>query len=113
MHDTKMNSATKVTPFKPAVLWKWVIGAAAVFYALLLPRYDIGFYNDDAAYVLAGKSLLQGNYLSLASPHQPFTTFPMPGMPLFIAPWVWLVQPHWFLLEWVSVVVTLLTGLLF
>ncbi len=80
---------------------------SAALYIALLPRFDIGFYNDDAAYVLAAKSLLTGHYRNLSQPLQPSTSFPFPGLPFFLLPFLKWVDPQWARLEWVSICITL------
>jgi hypothetical protein len=72
-----------------------LLAMAAMLFLLVLPRYPIGVYNDDGAYILAAKSLLQGSYAQLNLPGQPpFTLYP-PGFPLLLAPFtlILLVGP--------------------
>jgi len=78
--------------------WGWggILAIAALLYGLLLRRYPIGTYNDDAAYVLGAKALLQGHYYrSLNLPDHPFVNLYPPGFPLILAPFVKLFQPAW------------------
>src|SRR5687767_4073973 len=81
--------------------------AAALLYAALFPRFFVGYFSDDALYILAAKSLLTGRYVSLYLPDQPYLTQILPGYPLFLAPFVALVQPHWPWLKFLSVGLTL------
>jgi len=77
--------------------------------ALLQPRYDVGFINDDASFVLLGK-LLRDRLLALSGSDLG-TTFGhfMPGYPLFLTPFVALCDPHWAWLRWTTAAVSLLT----
>ena len=89
-------ASSRLKRFLPAVRWPWVVLAAAtVFYAALLPRLDVGCYNDDAVYAAAAKSLLHGRYASLQVPAEPPLNYFMPGLPLLLAPLVALGAPHW------------------
>lgn len=95
---------------RPAVRWPWVVlAAAAVFYAALLPRLDVGCYNDDAVYAAAAKSLLRGRYASLQLPAEPALNYFMPGLPLLLAPLVALCAPHWAWLKLVPLVCMLVS----
>jgi 4-amino-4-deoxy-L-arabinose transferase-like glycosyltransferase len=84
----------------------------AAFYLLLLPRYTIGYCNDDAFYILAAKSLLQGHYVLLQRPGHPALNDPLPGYPLVLAPFVKCVEPHWSFLKLTSIIFTLASCLL-
>src|SRR5438045_2424298 len=45
--------------------WKAILIAALLFYSSLLPRRYVGFFNDDARYILPAMSLGQGPYVAL------------------------------------------------
>ena len=89
-----------------------LLAAAGVLYALLLPRFHVGYFNDDAEFVLLARSLLQGRYDSLWEPGQPPQTALLPGFPCLLVPFVWIVAPHWEWLKLVALVLTLLSGVL-
>lgn len=91
---------------------KLIILGAAVFYAAVLPRYDVGSFNDDAVYMLASKSLLQGRYVNLQKAGEPPLNDPLPGYPFFLAPFLKILGSHWNYLKLLSVVMTLLTSVL-
>jgi len=84
--------------------------ASSFVYCLMLPQNYVGFFNDDAMYILATKSLLQGRYVALELPGQPFLNYPLPGFPLFLAPFVKLATPHWHFLKIVTLLLTLLSA---
>lgn len=66
----------------------------------------VGYYADDAHYVLLSKALLSGKgYVNLADPNEPqFRGYP-PGFPLFLAPFVLIVNGQYDLLKWVNIVI--------
>jgi hypothetical protein len=69
---------------------KWWPAALFVFYLLFLRAYYVGFFNDDAFYVVGARSLLQGGYMELSSPvPRPLDNYP-PGYPLLLAQVLWL-----------------------
>ena len=82
---------------------------AASFAVLLQPRYDVGFVNDDASFVLLARLL--GGHAGLASGSSLGATFShfMPGYPLFLAPFAALFEPRWYLLRCVMAAVSLLS----
>jgi hypothetical protein len=89
-----------------------ILACAALFYGLLIPQVYVGYFNDDALYTVAAKSLLQGHYVRLYHPLlQPFN-HPLPGYPAFLAPFVAILQPHWAYLKLVNIGVTLGTCVL-
>ena len=87
-----------------------ILFAAAVFYLFLVPRFDVGHFQDDSLHITAARSLLQGHYRALYHPEHPPIFAELPGYPLWISPWVAIFQPHWAHLKIVSIVVTLLAG---
>jgi len=89
-----------------------LLASAGLLYVFYAHAYYVGYFIDDAAYINGARSLLHGRYVELATPdHGPIQYF-LPGFPLFLTPFVALVAPHWALLKWVSIVLTLATGLL-
>jgi len=70
----------------------WILGAAAVLYILTAPRFYVGHFQDDARDILAAKALLSGSYSNLQLPGRPPLNFPLPGFPLFLAPFVALLS---------------------
>lgn len=76
---------------------------------LFQPRFDVGFFNDDASFVLLARRLW--NYL--LNPSGPgvselFSHF-MPGFPLFLAPFAAAFEPRWAWLRCAAAAVSLLT----
>lgn len=98
-----MPPVTKIQKFKTfnASPVPWIIALGGAFYYFGFSRYWIGSYEDDAGYVLGGLSIAQGTLNELSFPVAvPWTTY-FPGLPLLLAPFVRLVDPHWDLLKWV------------
>jgi hypothetical protein len=91
----------------------WLLGAAGLMYIYFLPYYPIGSTIDDAGYLLAARSLTQGQYVNLAFPTHPPLNIPMPGYPLFLAPFVLTMHSLWVLPKLVSILVSLLGSLAF
>jgi 4-amino-4-deoxy-L-arabinose transferase-like glycosyltransferase len=80
---------------------------ALALYVAYAPFYYVGFYNDDAVYVLLARSLLAGKYVALYRPGQPpFTLYP-PGFPFLLAPVVKATQPHW---AWLKLIMIGIAG---
>lgn len=71
------------------------LGTAAVLYMLSLDAYYVGFFNDDAFYIIGARSLLTGRYAELNDPAAPPLVHYLPGYPLLLAPLVALF-PHSF-----------------
>src|SRR5262249_17418498 len=84
-----------------------VLAGAAMLYGALNPEYRTGVLNDDAVYVIAAHDLLSPRPLQTYLQARP--DFPFPGLPFLLAPLGASVDPHWTLLESVSVVATLLS----
>ncbi|MDD5628576.1 MAG: tetratricopeptide repeat protein [Elusimicrobia bacterium] len=84
-----------------------VLLLAALLYAAQLGRAYVGFLIDDAYYVMAARSLLQGRYTDLVRADTPPLIHFLPGLPLFLAPWVACVAPHWQLLQGLAVALLL------
>jgi len=87
-------------------LWLWAACAAGAWYAAFASRRYVGFYYDDAAYVLLAKSLLAGKYANPALPGQMGMPLFPPGFPIFLAPFVCLLEPHWPALQALSCVLS-------
>ncbi len=66
------------------------LAGLAVLYLLCLRAYYVGFFNDDAFYLIGARSLFFGGFRELNSPGVPFLTVYMPGYPLILAQWGWL-----------------------
>ncbi|MFH1283893.1 MAG: glycosyltransferase family 39 protein [bacterium] len=60
-----------------------VLLSAVYFFAR--NAYYTGFFNDDAHYILAARSLTQGQYVELSQPEQPALTAYFPGYPIALA----------------------------
>ncbi|MBI4347576.1 MAG: hypothetical protein HY553_12025 [Elusimicrobia bacterium] len=67
---------------------EWLLLVPAALYALCLRAYYVGFFNDDAFYIIGARALLRlGRYVELHSPDlRPFYTHP-PGYAWLLAPW--------------------------
>jgi len=87
---------------------------AALIYALSLRAYYVGFFNDDAFYVIGARSLAAGSYLELNQPgHPPLVNY-MPGYPLLMVPLIWIFGESPFVLQLFSIFLTVITlGLIF
>ena len=50
----------------------WALfGLLVILYALAFRTYYIGYFNDDASYLIGAKSLLTGRYADLSAPGEP------------------------------------------
>jgi hypothetical protein len=97
---------------KPESLAKAILLAGSLLYLGLLPRLDVGCFNDDAVYVQGAQSLLQGSYLLRQLPQPVPMNHYMPGWPLMLAPFVAPFQPHWAWLKLIPLFLTILSGIL-
>lgn len=108
MRKVKKSSPSEPTPsfFERYTdrLLAALLSGAAMLYSLLNFQYKTGVYNDDAVYVLGARSLWDHSFHSLILRPD----YPMPGLPILLAPFAKLVEPHWTLLEWVATGVTLI-----
>jgi 4-amino-4-deoxy-L-arabinose transferase-like glycosyltransferase len=59
----------------------------AALYLLCLRAYYVGFFNDDAFYIIGARSLLSGGFRELNSPGAPPLTVYMPGYSVLLALW--------------------------
>ena len=89
-----------------ARLFPGVLGGGHPLF-FLLPRRAVGYFGDDALYLLGAKALLGGRYVALQLPNHPLLTVPMPGFSFFLTPFVALAQPHWGWFKGVSLLLTL------
>jgi hypothetical protein len=64
-----------------------------MIYLLSLRAYYVGFFNDDAFYLIGARSLLSGGFRELNAPGSPPLVNYLPGYPLLLAQWSWLVGP--------------------
>ncbi|MBI5240478.1 MAG: glycosyltransferase family 39 protein [Elusimicrobia bacterium] len=78
---------SKVSPYYARVA---CLGGLAVLYLLCLRAYYVGFFNDDAFYLIGARSLMSGGFRELSAPGAPPMTVYMPGYPLLLAQWSWL-----------------------
>lgn len=86
-----------------------LLAAAGAGAALLQPRYYVGFFNDDAAFVLLAQGLLDHlRALSPAGFGSAFSHF-LPGYPVFLAPFAAAFGPHWGWLRWTTAALSLLS----
>ncbi len=84
-----------------------IIAMAGLLYSILLPHYRTGVFNDDAVYVIVANDLQNQKASQLLPTIAP--DYPLPGLPILLAPFTNFIKPHWNHLEWVSVIVTLAT----
>lgn len=83
--------------------------ATAVGAVLFHGRSYVGFYNDDASFVLLARRLWDALHnLSAAGLAGNFTHF-LPGYPIFLAPFAAALKPHWGLLRWTTAGLSLIT----
>jgi hypothetical protein len=73
--------------------WCWILAAAAVYYIQLWPRVAIGYYVDDARYLVSALSLLKGRYVALYWAGAPPVNVPPPGLPILLAPFLKVISP--------------------
>lgn len=106
MYDMMSRNSKRIYITSVAVL----LVSAACLYASFLSLIPIGYVIDDALYILAGKSLLHGHYLALTLPTPTALTDPLPGFPLFLAPFIVFLEPHWALLKILPLSLTLANG---
>ncbi|MBI5597407.1 MAG: glycosyltransferase family 39 protein [Elusimicrobia bacterium] len=66
--------------------WSALFLAAAALYILARDAYWVGFFNDDAFYLIGARSLLQGRFAELNHPMAPPLIQYLPGWPLLLAP---------------------------
>lgn len=85
-----------------------LLASLAVLYLLCLRAYYVGFFNDDAFYLIGARSLLQGGGLrELNAPGAPPLLNYLPGYPLLLAQWAWLFGESTRAAQLLSVLLTL------
>ena len=89
-----------------------ILFLGALLYAALIGRHDVGYFEDDAVYVLSARSILSGQYRDLTAPKQPPEIHFLPGFPLLLAPAVAIVSGHWNALKIVPWLLAVLCGFL-
>ncbi len=96
----------------PARLFiRLVLAASAAGAAALNRMYYVGYFNDDASFVLLARSLWEHlRELSGLGFGGAFSHF-LPGYPLFLLPFAAAFAPHWAWLSWTSSGLSLLTVL--
>lgn len=77
--------------------WIFLFSGLAILYLLFLRSFYLGFFDDDASFVLLAQSLLNGKFSVLFLPHQPPQTQLLPGFSLLLVPWVFVLgaQSAW------------------
>lgn len=78
----------------------------AALYLLCLRAYYVGFFNDDAFYLIGARSLLQGRYAELNAPGLPPLSY-HPGYPILLAPLAWITDGSLLAAQLLSVALTL------
>jgi len=84
----------------------WILAGSALLYVLLNPQYRTGVLNDDAVYVLGARSFWKSSAVQslILKPD-----YPMPGLPVVLAPFIKLVEPNWTALEWIPILASVLS----
>ncbi len=86
-----------------------LLPAAVILTLLFQPRYDVGFFNDDASFVLLARRLLDFLFLRPGPGLGGIFSHFMPGYPVLLAPFTALFSPHWAWLRLTTAAVSLLT----
>lgn len=84
-----------------------VLAALGALYLLCLRAYYVGFFNDDAFYLIGAKSLLQGRYVELNAPGEPPLIQYPPGYSILLAQVAWLFGDSTLAAQLFSVALTL------
>ncbi|MBL0058231.1 MAG: hypothetical protein IPP35_03790 [Elusimicrobia bacterium] len=75
--------------------WAWLfISLSSALSLWSFPRYTIGLFEDDAAYLLGAFSLAKGQYLDLSFSRPVPISTSFPGVSLFLTPFVWIFSSH-------------------
>jgi len=85
--------------------WTCLLGLAAV-YLLSLRAYYVGFFNDDAFYIIGARSLLRGGFRELSAPGEPPLLNYLPGYPALLAQWSWFFGESLLAAQILSVIMT-------
>lgn len=80
-----------------------IAAVGLVFYRLFANRTFVGEIVDDAEYILASLSFLQGRMVSLSLRGNPPLNFHFPGFPVFLMPFVALAKGSWQRLQWLPI----------
>ena len=91
--------------YRPALYG--ILAIAGLLYIALISQYQTGIYNDDAVYVIVANDL--NNQAASRMLPTIRRDYPLPGVPMLLAPVATLLRPHWRRLDWMSIVITLLT----
>lgn len=96
-------------PLSDRAFLRLLLLVAAAGAVSLHPRYELGFFNDDASFVLLARRLWDAlRNFSGSGLGALFSHF-MPGYPLFLAPFAAVFSPRWSLLPWAMGAVSVLT----
>ncbi|HAM36253.1 MAG TPA: hypothetical protein DEB40_09580 [Elusimicrobia bacterium] len=85
----------------------------AGLYLLCLRAYYVGFFNDDAFYVIGARSLLRGGFRELNAPGTPALVNFLPGYPALLALWSLIAGKSLLAAQLLSVALTILGLVLF
>lgn len=68
--------------------WAWFVlfAAAGVLYVVCRGAYFVGFFNDDAFYLIGARSLLEGGFREMNNPARPPLIQYLPGWPMLLTP---------------------------
>lgn len=68
--------------------WAWLVlfSATGILYVLCRGAYYVGFFNDDAFYLIGARSLLAGGFWELNNPARPPLIQYLPGWPFLLTP---------------------------
>ena len=100
-----LRSVTGMTEPSFLVLLLVLAGTGA---AGLHSRYYVGFFNDDASFVLLAQSLWRHLGAFSGGFGAAFSHF-LPGYPLFLMPFAAVFGPHWAWLRWTTAGISLVT----
>lgn len=87
-----------------------IIFASIVIFRASWNTSYIGYFADDASYILLAKALLnKEGYVSLGFPGKPPQRLYLPGFPTLLTPFVAILGEHSEQLKWVNTILTALT----
>lgn len=84
-----------------------ILGAAAMLYGFFARLYWVGYFNDDAYFIIGARALLRGRFVNLFDPYQRPIVHYLPGFPLFLAPFAEAAAPHWGRLKLLCILIAL------
>ncbi len=85
------------------------VAGAALLYVLALRAYYVGFFNDDAFYIIGARSLCLGRYAELNAPgHPPLVNY-FPGYSIMLAPMAALKPSSLLAYQALSILLVVLT----